>query len=884
MAAVAGVVPVVAGGYSSINATYGLLDGPGVSMMDGLFESPMKRVGGNDFAVCIGFRGWANVYFDKFRVYWAAGPGYAAGNGGTLVFKILPDDGTGNSPNEAAAALGTVTYTPATNGMSGGYYPGMSQGFYELTMSHVTKMTPGTQYYLVGVNTDASPATNWSTFDCQRSQNQNGRVNRYLEPVSGRVLRGTRVGGSGPFTWQDVTTNPYNDSGNNVYFSPIAQFKGDDGSTCPGIYGITETGNVDSRWFQLTSGQKMCERRTQVAQTWGGISAMLGTSTGGSLQIDVYNGATLIDTFTKALSANFSQVNPYGYNQAILPWVDMDRLISVPNGTIDVIFTVLSGTWYFPTQQNGKTYGFTVPSIPNSYSRWFDGSVWRATYRYGHTTDNPNTDENMRMVVSLATNSTGNSSTWTVNGFVQPRSAQIAMSAAIAAAAVGGKRAAGLKVLTDLAGAAGIALEFHDPSTTNVHTQNFAGAKTASLGKVTYPVTPTSITSPAAMDIDAAGCFAVFKAVNNSWRVPVVLGRAGLGARLSNDLSVPVGVTWGAGNVSLALDPTLDDVVVPPTAPVQVWPASKVFLDMQIQPLNATDLMFRGTSNTVLNAGGSAMALPNGIAIAELYNRTGISAANLARGSNYFGVPLSQMAFTDSIVPWLWSYMSKSSTSTASTIQSAYMQVWAFSASQAKWVLLQLSCPTGNEELQNGGQSGRTAEIRLDNDPIRGIGQLYMVDGCFYEQWPNNGVLPFYVPTFDVLPYTDLKHFACGVCVRAVGPDKGNMKVGIQLGYDMYNRTYRAQNNNFVFDDVGPPPVFSPFYAGGATSNWRFADNSGAWDLITCCAVTPQYNMGQSQYRPPFANYTGNNPYALQPHCMSLADYNANPVPWILPA
>ena len=352
------LVPVVSGGYALTDAAAARLYGPGLYTMDSLGNHIAGVVGGYTYVTSQRFRAPVSGAMNSIRPYWAAGPGYAAGNGGTIRIRLVPNDPTTNLPNLSATPLATTNYSPA---LSNGQLS--ATAFDErVTFPTPANLVAGTLYHLVFDNVDASPANNFVSLNYMAVVPQNGRNSRWISGLDWGALVATRpVGSSGAFTWRDQGVNGH--ASNGSFYAPILQVGLSDGRS----FGFTdmETGNVEAgRQWDATAAAPVRERFTPTStRKIGAVSFATATTTGGSLKWELLDGSTVLasGTVTEA-SANYSTSYALGHATGVFKWYDatLPATLSLAAGkAYDLRFTPQGGSnWRFADERNGGSYRY----------------------------------------------------------------------------------------------------------------------------------------------------------------------------------------------------------------------------------------------------------------------------------------------------------------------------------------------------------------------------------------------------------------------------------------------------------------------------------------------------------------------------------------------
>jgi len=379
------LVPVDPSGYLLTDSIYSRLYGPGTYIADDLGNFYVDA----NYQASGRFRATSAGDVTGVRVNFPAGPGYAAGNGGTCRARVYPDDGTGK-PNTGATAFATGTQVL---GMSGGNHSSITQ-FHTITMTPASPLVRGTLYHVVFDNTGATPASNWHSVNSYLVADENAPALRW-----GTTLEYGGLEKSGA-TWTDYSLP--NSTG--WVFFPILQVNI---SGQPNIgSAIIEGGNrIDTSYtWNVGSANPIRERFTPTSdKTVIGFSIMTCASTGGNLLCELKQGATVLATKTIAqASPNYAVTADTNYVEQV--WYDelFDSPVILSSGVdYDMTFTPQgSSVWVFCDQRNGSDYSFTAPAaFTESQAQHYYSGAWIDAYHWDHTSDTG--ASNWRVVLHL---------------------------------------------------------------------------------------------------------------------------------------------------------------------------------------------------------------------------------------------------------------------------------------------------------------------------------------------------------------------------------------------------------------------------------------------------------------------------------------------------
>lgn len=390
---------VTAGNYLFTDSEYQRLYGPGKFVVDFIGNLRVGDVTSVSRIVSHRFRATESSNVVGVKANWPAGSGYAAGNGGTIRVRIMPNDGTANNfPDLSGTALSTGTLVL---GMSGGAHSTNNQ-FTAVTLTPTSPLVSGTLYHVVYDNIAADPATNYFSVNNDLTVINNGRPNRWNAISEWASLYGTRaVGSGGAFSWTDFNANP---NGSNHYV-PMCQIALSSGSKIGLV--VIEGGNVDDVGYIWTVGNAspVRERFTpSTAKTVIGFSVQTCAKVAGDLLVELKQGGTVLDSKTITQSpANHSNAS----SAAVLTWYDrlFDAPINLTASTVyDLTFTPQgSSTWSFPDMRNGEEQGFAwQAAFTESQAEHFQAGAFRPAYHWDHTAAAWGGGSNWRVVLHLA--------------------------------------------------------------------------------------------------------------------------------------------------------------------------------------------------------------------------------------------------------------------------------------------------------------------------------------------------------------------------------------------------------------------------------------------------------------------------------------------------
>lgn len=393
------LVPVISGGLALTDPIYSRLYGPGVYATDYIGNLRVGDVSSISRAVSHRFRATQSSNVTSVKTNWPPGVGYAAGNGGTVRARIMPDDGTADHfPDMNGTALSTGTLVL---GMSGGVHSSNTQ-FTSVTLTPASALVSGTLYHVVYDNTAADPAANYFSVNNDLTVVANGRPARWAAVSEWATLYGTKTAGSGdPFSWTDFNEDPNGGD----YYCPMLQIELANGNYIGSI--SIEGGNVDSPGYiwDADNAAPVRERFTPGSTlTVIGFSVQTCAKVAGSLLVELKDGATVLDskTITEAVENHSTSGGA-----AVLTWYDrfFDQKITLTSGNdYDLTFTPQGASeWAFPDMRNGSDYSFVWrAAFTESQAEHYQASAWRPAYHWDHTEPAWGGGSNWRVVLHLA--------------------------------------------------------------------------------------------------------------------------------------------------------------------------------------------------------------------------------------------------------------------------------------------------------------------------------------------------------------------------------------------------------------------------------------------------------------------------------------------------
>lgn len=392
------IVAASAAGLSVIDPKFKRLYGPGVYVIDALADLSIGTVKGFQYIVSHRFRATASGKPTALQVYWPSGSGYAAGNGGKISIRIVPDDGSSEHlPNLSAAPLATGTYEP---GLIFGRHV-LSSYNDVVRLGSLTPLTSGQLYHVVYENIAADPAGNYIGINNMVTVEKNGRPARWLDPTDWSSLFGYRtVNTSAAFTWKDAGRHP--NSG--LYYAPILQLNLDSGALIGAI--DIEAGNVEgSRQWSIDSTKPIRERFTPTAtRLVSGFSVSTAAATAGDLEWSIRQGElVLFSGVISEATANYASQFNTNLTQGVFKWYDiaLPSTLTMQNGaSYDLVFTPKGASqWRFADEYSGADKGYAAAFSQSQAQVQVSGSWLNANHR-SQTSQGP--ASNWRVVLHLA--------------------------------------------------------------------------------------------------------------------------------------------------------------------------------------------------------------------------------------------------------------------------------------------------------------------------------------------------------------------------------------------------------------------------------------------------------------------------------------------------
>ena len=394
------LVPATAAGRSIGDPQLARLYGPGTQVMDALANVRVGEAGGYAYLATQRFRAPRSGHVASIKAVWPAGSGYAAGNGGVIRLRILPDDGTSaHAPVLDAAALAFGEHRP---GLVAGQHRSPEGNFAQVSLVSNAPLVAGRLYHVVYENVAAAPAVDYASVDYSVVHSRNGRPARWLDPVDWGAVFGYRVaGGGGPPTWVDVSRSAYN----GAVYAPILQVRMADGA----VFGSSpmESGNVEGRQWTVTAGTPVRERfAPKASRVITGLSFSTAATVAGSLRWELREGGTVLAAgrVTEAVANYASQ--PYGRAVlGVLAWYDVPLPAPVAlaaGGVYDLVFTPEGASqWRFADFHNGSTQGFDASvAFTESRAQHLLNGVWIDANHWNHAS--PGAGANWRVVLHAA--------------------------------------------------------------------------------------------------------------------------------------------------------------------------------------------------------------------------------------------------------------------------------------------------------------------------------------------------------------------------------------------------------------------------------------------------------------------------------------------------
>lgn len=376
------LVPATTAGYAITDPALARLYGPGTQVMDALANIRVGEAGGYVYLTTQRFRAPRSGHVASIKTVWPGGSGYAAGNGGVIRIRILPDDGTSaHAPLLGAAALAAGEHRP---GLVAGEHRSPDGNFAQVQLVSGAPLVAGTLYHVVYENVGAAPSVDYASVDYSVVHSRNGRPARWLDPLDWGAVFGYRVAGAtGAPTWIDLSRSAYNGAS----YAPILQVRMADGA----VFGRSpmESGNVEGRQWTVTSGTPVRERFTpKASRVVTGLSFSTAATVAGSLRWEIRNGAGVLASGRVSESTANYATQEYGRAVlGVMKWYDVPLPAPVSlaaGGVYDVVFTAEGASqWRFADFNNGSTYGFD-PSVAFAESQaqhllngsWIDANHW----------------------------------------------------------------------------------------------------------------------------------------------------------------------------------------------------------------------------------------------------------------------------------------------------------------------------------------------------------------------------------------------------------------------------------------------------------------------------------------------------------------------------
>ena len=382
--------------YEVNDPRYKRLWGPGLFIIDALADINIGTVKGVQYLVSHRFRSPYTGKITAARPYWTSGSGYAAGNGGKIGVRILPDDGTSSHlPNLAASPIATGIYEP---GMLFGRHV-LSSFKDSVSLAALEQVVAGKLYHLVYENLASNPAADYLGVNHIVTVEKNGRPARWLGVDDWAALFAFRKAFATPFEWKDVTRT----TSAGLYYVPILELTMANGA----VFGTVkvEAGNIEGagQWT-ITAATPIREQFTpQLDKSIAGLSVHTSTTTGGELEWTLRDGATTLATGTIAEpSANYSSVFNTRISQGVYKWYDI--ALTVParfaaGGKYDLELRPKGNSqWRFTDEFNGTEKGYVTAFTESRAQALIAGNWISANHRDHNKASHPS---NWRIVLHL---------------------------------------------------------------------------------------------------------------------------------------------------------------------------------------------------------------------------------------------------------------------------------------------------------------------------------------------------------------------------------------------------------------------------------------------------------------------------------------------------
>lgn len=384
--------------FQLTDATYQRLYGPGVYVTDYIGNLRVGDVSSISRAVSHRFRATQSSNVTQVKTNWPPGVGYAAGNGGTVRARIMPDDGTADHfPDMNGTALSTGTLVL---GMSGGVHSSNTQ-YTAVTMTPASALVAGVLYHVVYDNTAADPATNYYSVNNDLTVAANGHPARWAAVSEWATLYGTKTAGSGdPFAWTDFNEDPNGGD----HYCPMLQIGLANGNYIGSV--TIEGGNVDEVGYiwDVVNAAPIRERFTpSVTKSVIGFSVQTCAKVAGTLLVELKAGTAVLESRTITEPVENHSLSS---GAAVLTWYDLAFTAPVrltAGQTYDLTFTPQGASeWVFADMRNGSDYSFVwTAAFTESQAEHYQAAAWRPAYHWDHTEAAWGGGSNWRVVLHL---------------------------------------------------------------------------------------------------------------------------------------------------------------------------------------------------------------------------------------------------------------------------------------------------------------------------------------------------------------------------------------------------------------------------------------------------------------------------------------------------
>lgn len=367
--------------YLGIGHSWAGYYGPGLFFNDNNSNLPVGKytggAGGTNYKTLISFKAEKSLNMTKFRTYFQAGAGYAAGTCGTMLVRVYPSNG-GNPPAPVRTGTplssGSITFTCSSGDMP------FASKWSLITLTPANPLVAGTLYFIEISNTDAAPQTNWVSVNARCALLTHVTADPHIAAETDWSLywEGSSINNV------SINTDPGLYTG--LYHFPNAEIGYSDGSYQGHIR--LEPGNYSGYQYSVTSSAPVRER-INISSTMQitGVEIHAAASTAGNLSVAfVKNDVTQVTKTISQSPADYYTTDPN--DNGVYSWRVIDlaagEYFTVTSGDVlDIKMTSVStAVWKMSADRTGLDTGLgwsaTAMETYASAQAW-TGSTWYNT-------------------------------------------------------------------------------------------------------------------------------------------------------------------------------------------------------------------------------------------------------------------------------------------------------------------------------------------------------------------------------------------------------------------------------------------------------------------------------------------------------------------------